>query len=98
MHFGCIFDDHQPMLLRQVQQGVHHHGMAVNVHRHDRPRPGRDLGLDLGNIHAPGAGVTVYEHRHAAIIDNRQCTRDDSKSRHDYFIAWVKLQASNSNL
>src|SRR6202162_1953335 len=62
MRLGTILDDGEVVPSRDFQDGRHVAGMAVHVHRHDRPRARRDLLLDLPRVEAPRLAVHVHEH------------------------------------
>ena len=58
---GGVFDDHKPVLLRDLHHGVHVGHLAVEMHGHDRPRAGGDLCLDLRRLQVVGGGVNIHE-------------------------------------
>ena len=60
MGFGGVFDDHQVMPPGNITERLHIHRMPINVDRHYGPGARSDFSLDLPDIHAPGARITIH--------------------------------------
>ena len=86
MRFSGILDDAQPILIRQAEQGIHIHRVTIDVHRHNGPRAGCDLCLDLIHVHAPGLWIAVDQDRHTPAVDHRLRAGDNGKAGQNNFI------------
>ena len=58
---GRIFNHRQMVFLGQGHDGIHVAGQPVQVHGHDRLRPGRNAPLDVPGIHGKRVGIDVGE-------------------------------------
>jgi len=61
---GILDDRHAPPL-RDLDDGRHVDGIAGEMHRHERARPGRDGALDEGSVDVV-LGVDIHKHRPCA--------------------------------
>ena len=87
MRLAGIFDHRDAVAVRDRQDSGHVRHLAVEMHRQDRLRPGRDRLLELVHVHGEGPGFHVDEHRHRAGVADRGDRRDERKRDGDDLVA-----------
>ena len=65
-----VLDQQQPAVAREGADLVERRGLAREVHGHDGARPRRDLGCDVGGIHAERVATYVGEHGRPALVED----------------------------
>jgi hypothetical protein len=67
-----VLDHPQVMLLREVHQWVHVHGVAEQVDRHDGAGLGRQCLVEAFRLKVQRVRVDVDQHRDAAMLEDRR--------------------------
>ena len=93
-----ILDDLQVVALGNLEQRIHVHRVAVDVHRHDRPRPGRDARFDLGDVHRPRQRVAVDHDWPGACQQDWHRARDDGERGQDDLVAGLQVEQADGDL
>jgi hypothetical protein len=89
---GGVLDQRQIVTLRDMPQGIHVHALAKQMHRHDGPRPWRDLVLYLQRIEVVSNRIDVGEDGSCACAADRADRCEKRERRHDHFIAGADAQ------
>ncbi len=82
-----VLDQQQAMLPRQGSQRGHVRQLAIQVHRHDRPRARADRALHAGRIQVEAERVRLHRHRQQPVLADRQEAGDEGVARHDHLVA-----------
>lgn len=98
VHLSGVFYHFQAVPLGDVQHGVYIHGQAEDVDDHDGLGTRGDLGFDLGDVHVPGDGVTIHQHRFATVAHDLSDAGNDGKGGHDDFITGANAQGFDSGI
>ena len=98
MSFCGVFDDYQVVPAGNVPKRLHIHRMPIDMDRHNCLGTGSDFCLDLPDIHAPSAGVTIHQNRGATIISYGLCAGDNGKRGQNNFLAGLQIQAGHGQL
>ena len=65
--FAGVFDDSQPMTLRQRHDAIHVAGMSKDVNRQDGARAGTDSGGNGGRVNVIRVAIDIDELRNGAL-------------------------------
>ena len=98
MDLRSIFDDGKAMLLREAQQWIHIHGVAIDVNRHDGARARRDPVLDLLDVDAPRLGIAVDQDWNAIAVGDGQGAGDDGEGGKDDFRSRFQVETVDGHL
>ena len=93
--FRRVLDDFQAVGGGHIQDRVHIHRQAVDVHHHDGLRPGCAFGGDLRRIHVPGVGVAVHQDRRGAGPDHRQGAGNYGEGRQNDLVARTDIEGGD---
>ena len=72
-----VLYEKQVASVRQLEQRIHVHWVAVDMDRHDGARPRSEGGLNLADVHAPRVWVGIDQHGASSTAEHSQRTRND---------------------
>jgi len=98
MGLASVFDDHQPVFLGKLPDGIHVRRVAVEVHREYGLGARSDGFGNPSNIDCIGVGIHIHQHRRRPGMGNCQCGSNKSVSRCDDLIARSDFIRAQSEL